>query len=417
MKPYRYRLRQIGRSDDDGKRCATAVIPKHDKTSREAAEWYRCLGGEADGRSGGAATLRHRRSGDRHQRWFTPAQGGRTAGTDEQCRQAPRVLCELDRGTGAGAGGNELEPAADPGCRGKGEDFADAADVGKCDAGGARGLHAHGTGAAGGDQEEWPDRPAQKAKRGKRRPGHAIDRQRRYGIAGRCDEYWPARPEFRQRSFKRDLRALADQACLRARTHHPTLSIAPVNSRAESCQVGSCAAAARAFMASRCRSARSLIRRRSACANAATSSGGTSRPAPSGIVSGIAPAVVDTTGNPCATASASAIPYPSKREASTNRSDAKHSSTICSGETAPSTATLSSSPLAAISASRCAAAAGLRVRSPAMVSRQGRSAIVASAAISRSYPFPGTTEPIESSRTTASLLPRAAGTGSSPRHP
>ena len=49
----------------------------------------------------------------------------------------------------------------------------------------------------------------------------------------------------------------------------PPLIIGPsrlrhANSRAESCQVGSCAAAARAFMASRCRSARSPIRRRSA---------------------------------------------------------------------------------------------------------------------------------------------------------
>ena len=89
---------------------------------------------------------------------------------------------------------------------------------------------------------------------------------------------------------------------------HPTVPIAPANSRAESRQVGSCPAAARAFMASRCRSTRSLIRRRSACASAATSFGGTSRPVPAGIVSGIAPAMVDTTGSPCATASASAIP-------------------------------------------------------------------------------------------------------------
>ena len=44
-------------------------------------------------------------------------------------------------------------------------------------------------------------------------------------------------------------------------------------------------------MASRCRSARSLIRRRSVRASAATSFGGTSRPVPAGIVSGIAPAV------------------------------------------------------------------------------------------------------------------------------
>jgi hypothetical protein len=41
--------------------------------------------------------------------------------------------------------------------------------------------------------------------------------------------------------------------------------------------------------------------------------------------------MVDTTGSPCAIASASAIPYPSKRDASTNTSDAKYSSTIRAG--------------------------------------------------------------------------------------
>jgi hypothetical protein len=92
---------------------------------------------------------------------------------------------------------------------------------------------------------------------------------------------------------------------------------------------------------------------------------------PAGTVSGIAPAMVDTTGSPCAIASASAIPYPSKRDASTNTSDAKYSSTIRSGGTAPSTATLSPRPWTSMLASSCAATAGLRVRSPAIVSRQG----------------------------------------------
>jgi hypothetical protein len=46
--------------------------------------------------------------------------------------------------------------------------------------------------------------------------------------------------------------------------------------------------------------------------------------------------------------------------------------------------------------------------------RQGRSAIVATAAISRSYPLPGTTDPIERSRTTTSLLPSVGGTESLP---
>jgi hypothetical protein len=78
-----------------------------------------------------------------------------------------------------------------------------------------------------------------------------------------------------------------------------TVSIARANSRAESCQVGSSVAAARAFMVHRSRSPRSLIKRRSASANAATSSGGTKRPVSAGTVSGIAPAVVETTGSPC----------------------------------------------------------------------------------------------------------------------
>ena len=46
------------------------------------------------------------------------------------------------------------------------------------------------------------------------------------------------------------------------------------------------------------------IRRRNAAASAATSSGGTSTPASAGTVSGIAPAVVPTTGTPWAIASA-----------------------------------------------------------------------------------------------------------------
>jgi hypothetical protein len=42
--------------------------------------------------------------------------------------------------------------------------------------------------------------------------------------------------------------------------------------------------------------------------------------------------MVDTTGRPCAIASASAIPYPSKRDASTNTSDARYNSMIRSGD-------------------------------------------------------------------------------------
>src|SRR5262247_1482421 len=85
-------------------------------------------------------------------------------------------------------GWNERERAADLAGRGKGEDFASAAEVGKCDTGRARGLHAYGAGATGGDQEEGPDRSAQQAKGNKHCLSQAVDRKCRYGVAGGCDE-------------------------------------------------------------------------------------------------------------------------------------------------------------------------------------------------------------------------------------
>ena len=55
----------------------------------------------------------------------------------------------------------------------------------------------------------------------------------------------------------------------------------------------------------------SLNRRPSASAKPETSPGGTRRPQPAGTVSGMAPAVVATTGMPRAIASAMAMPKPS----------------------------------------------------------------------------------------------------------
>jgi hypothetical protein len=140
------------------------------------------------------------------------------------------------------------------------KDFASAVEVGKCDTGRGRSLHAHNARAAGGDQKEGLDRPAQQAKGNEHCFSHAVNGQCRYDLIGRHNEYWPARPKFRCGSFNRDLRGLTEQICSRALTHHRIVAIAPAKRRAESCQLGSCAAAARAFMASRCRSARSRIR-------------------------------------------------------------------------------------------------------------------------------------------------------------
>jgi hypothetical protein len=109
--------------------------------------------------------------------------------------------------------------AADLGGRGQGEDFASVAEVGKRDAGGVRGVHADGARTASGDEKDGPDWPAQQAKGDKHFLGHAIDRQSRYGVAGGCNEYRPARPEFGQRPFNRDLSALTEQHRLRAPTH------------------------------------------------------------------------------------------------------------------------------------------------------------------------------------------------------
>jgi hypothetical protein len=53
-----------------------------------------------------------------------------------------------------------------------------AAEVGKCDAGRARRLHAYGARTAGGDQEEGPDRPAQQAKGDKHCLSHAVMERR-----------------------------------------------------------------------------------------------------------------------------------------------------------------------------------------------------------------------------------------------
>src|SRR5688572_11238204 len=85
---------------------------------------------------------------------------------------------------------------------------------------------------------------------------------------------------------------------------HAAASMAAANSLAESCQVGSAAAAVRAAAAMRSRSVLLEMRRRNALANAVTSSGATRMPASAGTVSAVAPPVVPITGKPCASASA-----------------------------------------------------------------------------------------------------------------
>ena len=78
----------------------------------------------------------------------------------------------------------------------------------------------------------------------------------------------------------------------------PSMMTSSPKTAAEAAQVGSKFAAARALSASRARAPRSEISRRNAAASAGTSLGGTSSPAPTGTVSGIAPAVVPITGTP-----------------------------------------------------------------------------------------------------------------------
>src|SRR4029079_17482411 len=80
----------------------------------------------------------------------------------------------------------------------------------------------------------------------------------------------------------------------------------PASTRANSaaCPLHDGNALARAPAARRSRSAGSSMRRWQVAARAWTSSGGTSTPAPPGIVSGMAPALVPTTGTPWAMASA-----------------------------------------------------------------------------------------------------------------
>ena len=105
--------------------------------------------------------------------------------------------CHEWAGGRVGTGCNELGRAADLARGGKPKDFVSAAEVGKCDAGRTRGVHAHGARAPDADQEEGPDRPAQPAKGAKHCLSHAVDRQCHCDVVARCNEYRPARPEFR----------------------------------------------------------------------------------------------------------------------------------------------------------------------------------------------------------------------------
>ena len=150
--------------------------------------------------------------------------------------------------------------------------------------------------------------------------------------------------------------------------------------------------------------------RRSAPASASTSSGATRMPASAGTVSGMAPALVPTTGRPCAIASA--IGHAVALEAR-----GQHEHVGCRRRVRADARAARRRGRRCVSIAddaRCRhrgarRSRGSRVRSPAIVSRQGRSASVASAAISTSKPLRGTTAPTESSRTMPSRLPRAGG--------
>src|SRR6188508_347332 len=129
-----------------------------------------------------------------------------------------------------------------------------------------------------------------------------------------CNERWSARRGVERLTQSEPSRAEA------AHTLAPSPSSADANFVAAVAQVGSDARAARAFAASAARRAGSSMIELNAFASARLSPGATRMPAFAGTVSGIAPAVVLMTGSPNATASASAMPYPSRYDGSTNTS-------------------------------------------------------------------------------------------------
>src|SRR5690606_22700068 len=134
------------------------------------------------------------------------------------------------------------------------------------------------------------------------------DLERRLGRASR--ELAAQHRDERQRARRRIERLAQSEPVGREAAHAraPTPSSAAANFAAASCQVGSESRAARARSANAARRAGSSSRLASAFASARLSPGGTSKLAAAGTVSGIAPAVVLTTGKPCVTASASAMP-------------------------------------------------------------------------------------------------------------
>ena len=196
---------------------------------------------------------------------------------------------------------------------------------------------------------------------------------------------------------------------------HASVSSSARRISADCRQVGSCGAAARAPPIRRRRRSLSPMTRRSASASAGMSPGGTSRPAfrrhrfRYGAASRAddGQAVRDRFGIGHAVAfemrgEHEHVGFRIERREALRRHRAEHGNAIFQ-------------PVSGRYRHRAARRhSRSRVRSPAIVSRHGRSASVASAAISTSKPLRGTTAPTDSSRTTPSRLPGANGAGSLP---
>src|SRR6185312_5107248 len=140
-------------------------------------------------------------------------------------------------------------------------------------------------GAGAGAKIEQPERPMAAAHHG----GGEARRQRR--VARRTVERRPlAQPRQGEAA------------------HATSRSKAAIQCRVAAGQSGKASPAAAAPAARRWRNAALSSSRRSAAVSAAPSPGGTSSDAVAGTVSGMAPAVLPTTGKPCASASAKAMP-------------------------------------------------------------------------------------------------------------
>ena len=240
----------------------------------------------------------------------------------------------------------------------------------------------------------------QRAKRRAGAAGEIGDRDRR--LAGERRRH---RIEHR-RVARAPVVGLAQRQPGGAENAHASASIAPANSLAESCQVGSAVAggarARREPLRARPDSSISIAQRarqRRRHRRAATSTPALGRHRFGNGAAGRADhrqAVRQRLGDrPCRSPR-------SARPARTGRR--RHKARRCVRRTARRAPRSGRRACAARYRRRAARPSPRsRVRSPAMVSRHGRSASVASAAISTSKPLRGTTEPTESSRTMPSL--------------